>query len=256
LEFLNAGLLEPERIKAQVAPLVTALRDSRAKLMPRQKAEGVAWQFEDDYAPLRADAGLLLDILGHLPEERARAELRTSLALRDPRLLHFAALSLLRQGEDVPSTVWETVAASAEMRSNLWDRLAKAGRTELFPEKYRTQAAFAESVMVRWLAFPTELGRPPDEIELMEMVPVDSGGLDGVLESYVFRFRVAPPDPWSEKGWMAGVAGPFRRKDAPSTDALGGTFSTFEPWEGKSAREHLASIREVLENASARRSAD
>ncbi len=247
LRFLDKGVLEPAKIQSQAAPLVTAFRERRSKLMPRQESEGFAWQFTDEYGPLRAYSGLLLDLFGHLPDERVRAELRASLQFRDPRLLEFAALSLLRQGEEAPPAVWEAIAASSETRNYLWDRLEAAGRVELFPAEHRTQAAFAESDLVRWLTFSSELGRPPDQIELMKVFPIESETFGGDVQYYVFRFRVARPDLASEDGWMAGVAGPFRREDAPSTAALGSTFSTFEPWESKSARAHLDQVREMFE---------
>jgi hypothetical protein len=97
------------------------------------------------------DAGLLLDLLGYLPGQQVRSELRSALKFQDPKLKHFAITSLLRQGEKVDNAEIEKVASSPEIRNWLYRILAKLGQSFLFPEKYRTQQAFSESEMVTWL---------------------------------------------------------------------------------------------------------
>jgi hypothetical protein len=72
---------------------------------------------------------------------------------------------------------------------------------EIFPEEFRTQGAFVESEMVDWLAYRTELGRAPDEIELMKVITVDSGTSDGRLDYFAFRFRTHEPYWAAEDGW-------------------------------------------------------
>jgi hypothetical protein len=120
------------------------------------------------------------------------------------------------------------------------------GKGRLFPAKWATQKALAESDMVRWLTFPTELGRAPDEIELMKVVSKNFGPPDGVLEWYLFRFRTNPPH-WSAKdGWMSGVAGPFKKSESPSTTAYGDTFSTFTRWDSLTPEQHVEDVRKLL----------
>jgi len=110
--------------------------------------------------------------------------------------------------------------------------------------------------MVRWLVYPTELGRVPDQIELKKVVSVDAGGTDGVLDYYLFRFRTLPPHWAAKNGWMAGVAGPFLQKDGPTTEAQGDTFSEFERWDSRTPEEHVGDVRELLEDWRKRRAAD
>lgn len=93
----------------------------------------------------------------------------------------------------------------------------------------------------------------PDEIQLMQVISSEPGGADGVLDYYLFRFRVVEPHVMAKDGWMAGVAGPFARKDAPSSDSLGGTFSNFERWDAKPPKEHADDIRKTLEEWAAKR---
>jgi hypothetical protein len=125
--------------------------------------------------------------------------------------------------------------------------LAELDRLDLFPTQYATQEAFAESEMVDWLTYPTELSRVPDEIELMAVVP--EAHEEGPGDTYVFRFRTLPPHWAAKKGWTAGVAGPFLRTESPTPDARGGTFSTFTSWDEHSPEEHLRLIRETRSRA-------
>jgi hypothetical protein len=101
--------------------------------------------------------------------------------------------------------------------------------------------------MVNWLVYPTELNRVPDEIELMKVVPVDTGLPGGIYDYYLFRFRTKEPHWAAKNGWIAGVSGPFLRGDEPTTDALGDTFSSFAKWDSKTPDEHVGDIRKLME---------
>jgi hypothetical protein len=172
--------------------------------------------------------------------------LRSALSFTDPRLKYFAVIGLLRQSEAVEQEYLRDIAASPEMRNWFYDQLARMGKENLFPEEFKTQEALAESNMVNWLTYPTELGRAPDEIELMHVGAFDTETEDGLIDYFVFRFRTFEPHWAAKDGWMAGISGPFLRKDSPSTKSYGGTFSRFDPWESKSAEEHLGDIQETI----------
>ncbi len=175
LVYCDAKLLSAETIAPYTRQVLEAYRSAADKVRPAQREGGIAWMFDDDYAEHRFTSGLLLDLMHHFPGSGVDAELRQALNYRDPRLKHFAVVSLLKRGMDVDPQHIDRVAASSEMRNLLYESLQRIGKQALFPEKYRTQAAFAECDMVQWLTFPTELGRVPDEIELMKVVPVDTG---------------------------------------------------------------------------------
>jgi len=145
----------------------------------------------------------------------------------------FAAISLLRHECEPAKEDIMDIAANSETRNWFYNALVKMGRSEIYPEEYRNQKSFAESNMVEWLVYPTELGRMPDEIELMNVFDIDE------KEYYLFRFRCQSSEHWKEKGWMAGVAGPFDKRNSPTTLAEGHTFSHFENWESKQPREHF-----------------
>jgi hypothetical protein len=238
--YLHEGAIKPETVAAYGEKLLERYRDMAEKLIRMQQPHGIAWMWEDTYEELRMTGALYLDLLGHFPEPHAQEIVRQALSFTDPRLKFFAVLSLIRRGEDVEAKHLIDIAASAEVRNYLFDQLMTLGKLPLFPEEFRTQAALAESNMVNWLMFPTELGRAPDEIELMHVATMDTE--DGLVDYYVFRFRTLELHWGAKDGWMAGVSGPFLQKDAPSTVAYGDTFSRFDPWDSKKPEEHLEAI--------------
>jgi hypothetical protein len=241
------GRVDAEGLSRLEERLLEIYGEQRAKLLPAQRAQGTAWMWEEDYLEAQGIAGLALDILGYFPSSAVKSELRQALQYVDPKLKFFALAALVRLGERVEPRYAFEVAASREMRNWLYDRLEEHGRLDLFPLELRTQEAFAESNMVAWLTYPTELGREPDEIELMKIWSYDTGPPDGIIDYYLYRFRTYPPHWAAENDWMAGLAGPFLRKEAPSTKAYGGTFSKFEAWDGKTPEEHIEGILDVTQ---------
>jgi hypothetical protein len=244
--YAATGALSPRALAKQASFVVDAYRSLREKLRAAEAKDTIGWTWDEDYAFARGYAGLLLDLMGYFPAAEVEPILEEATRSGDPKLALFAAIALVRLGRPVGLDLLERVAASAETRSLLFDELKRERQPALFPRKWATQAALAESEMVKWLAYPTELGRPPDEIELMKVVSQDLGPVDGVMEWYVFRFRTHPPHWSSSKGWMAGIAGAFKKAGAPSTTAYGDTFSTMAPWESMTPEQHLAAIRELM----------
>jgi len=102
------------------------------------------------------------------------------------------------------------------------------------------QAAMAEADMVAWLAYPTELGDRPDQIELLRTIESDTS--DGPCDLFVFRFRVREPHWAADRGWMIGVAGPYLRSQQPTPRGLGFTFSRLEREGAMPIEEHAAQL--------------
>ncbi len=245
LAYFEAEALTSQSIEPYVSTLLEGYRQQKEQLLPAQRESGVDWMWEESYQEWRSVAALLLDLLGHIPTPEVRAEVAEALEYRDPRLQLFAVSSALRLDIPVGKDPLASVAASAETRNWLFRRLQELGRADLFPEEFRNQEAFAESEMVNWLVYPTELARVPDEIEQMQVIPVPEGG--EVLDYYIFRFRTFPPHWAAEDGWMAGVAGPFLRSQAPTPEARGSTFSRFEAWESETPEGHLEAVTGLIE---------
>jgi hypothetical protein len=253
LAYATKRAVAPAQLAPHAGVVVRAYQSMRPTIAAAQARPGTDWMWDDDYGEVREDAGLVLDLMGYFPSADVEATLDDASRLQDARLAGFAVGSLLRLRGSVEAAVLERVAANPQMRDWLFDELGRQGKRQLFPAQWATQKAFAEADMVSWLIYPTELGRAPDEIELMKVVSEDFGPPDGVMDWYLFRFRTKPPH-WSAKdGWMAGIAGPFKRSEEPSTRSYGDTFSTFTPWDSKTPEQHVADVREVMQQSRAHR---
>lgn len=219
LAYCGAGVVAPPVLAEHAPELLAGYRAARELLLPRQKSKGVAWMFAESYAEARDDAGLLLDLMGCLPYELVHTDLTEALDYEDPQLLYYTVNSLLTHQVALRGRTLEKIAASDETRAWLFDTLVNVEQPQLFPEKWRTQEAFARAALAA--AVRRERGEIPDDIELVELVP------DGADDHYVMRFRFLPPHELAERGWMGGVAGPFRRADAPTTDDRMGSWTEF-----------------------------
>ena len=239
--FVAAQRLTPEQ-KAACAPF--AIGSANRRLNEMRQFEGTAasrlWFLQEAVSSARSELALVLDTLGYFDCASSLEVLRRALVTADPWPKLFAALSLISRGGIVAAGELEDLAKWSETRRVLYDRLLDLGRSSLFPPRWRTKEALAESDLVRWLVFPTELGRPPDEIELMARVPVTSE--EGAAEYFVYRFRTLEPH-WSAKnGWMAGVAGPYLVAEPLPKGGASGCFSQFTAWEELSAEQHARQI--------------
>ena len=106
------------------------------------------------------------------------------------------------------------------------------------------QVAIAQTDMVSWLAYGTELGGQPDAIELVGSIEVRTP--DGPCDLFVFRFRTDPPHWAADRGWMIGVAGPYLRSDQPTTTGLGCTFSVMAREDAMTVDEHVDELVGLL----------
>ena len=227
---------------AVLAP--TALAELRT-LHPRTR-EKFDWAARnlDRALERRYCADRALTMLGAAPASAEAVEELERWTRLDPVPAAAALISLLRLGHEPQPSAVAPVAADPEARRRLFDGLSELDRLELMPPEHRTQEALAEAEIVEWLTYPAELGRPPTAIEFAELVSADTE--DGPVDLYVFRFR-------AERGrlrrgkWFAGVAGPYRREDAPTTRGGGMTFSAFEPWDERSPLDHAELVAEILE---------
>lgn len=131
------------------------------------------------------------------------------------------------------------LAGNPEFRNWLFDDLNSKGRTDLFPPEHRTVERYAEGVLASWLAHPNELQRAPTELELVQEVKVDSESELGMLRYLLFRFRIDPPSFAAERGWMAGVIGPFLEGSNPPLVLPKVMFSELEGFEKRSPEDHV-----------------
>lgn len=236
LDYLGKGLITETSLVKYKNIIVSDIIDMAQKIIsykwdPEHRS---IWD-DDNYIELRYHAGIHFDLAGYIRDPRIICALKNLMNQKDKKLKMFSLLSLIRQDQPVKDEDLLEVAADSESRNIFFDILMKIGKPDLYPKKYLNQRSFAESNMVDWLIFPTELGRVPDEIELMNIIEDDDE------EFYLFRFRCNDAN-WQEEGWMAGVSGSFIKKEKPTTNAQGYTFSCFDKWESKSPEEHFEVI--------------
>lgn len=119
----------------------------------------------------------------------------------------------------------EEIAALAKdvsLRYLVYLMLCEHHREDLFPAEYFTREKAAESFLVNWLEFPTELGAAPDEIELEKNVSI------GELIYFVFKYRTKAPHWAAGNNWMLGVSGPYITEMLPYAVPRR-VFSRFNP---------------------------
>ena len=96
--------------------------------------------------------------------------------------------------------------------------------TDLFPREFYSIEKAAESNLVNWLEFPTELGACPNEILHLKKVSVDADGQEHFIYYHVYKFRMHEPHWAAGAGWMLGVVGPYL-DDSKPYDHPNSTFS-------------------------------
>ena len=114
--------------------------------------------------------------------------------------------------------------------------LEQHGLASRFPAEYTTEEYLAKSDLVRWLTYPTELGKVPDEI-------VYIGKIKQFFKKevfHVFKFRSDSDtlDDSQKNKWLIGWS-----------SNEGGTFSNFDefaPYEGLPTEKALKLIKKNI----------
>lgn len=144
---------------------------------------------------------------------------------------YYAAVTLFYLRESVPTETIVSLANNLEYANLTYALLVNYGKQNLFPKECSTPEYLAKSDMVRWLTYPTELGKEPDEIEYIGKITY----LFKKEVYYVFKYR-SDSDTLDENlrnKWLIGWS---------SED--GGTFSNFDEY----ALFEKATINATLKN--------
>lgn len=128
----------------------------------------------------------------------------------------------LEDGQNITKEEVLNFVEDAKTRELAYQVLSKHNKLDLFPNEYLTIELGAESNLVNWLEFPTELGKAPDAIQYIEKVTVDFDGHN--IFYHVFKYKTFEPHWASKNGWMIGVVGPYF-KDSKPYDFPVATFS-------------------------------
>ena len=123
---------------------------------------------------------------------------------------------------------------------NACESIDKFEELPLYKEISQEQIAYSN--MVGWLKYPTELGKIPEEISLLESFEID----DEICYSYKFRAS----EFWNQEE-MIGVSGGYPKNEITSRDC-GWTFSKFETLDKdyqKQGRELVKFIQDYWKKA-------
>ena len=154
--------------------------------------------------------------------------------LKDGDISYYALSTLLSVGEKVSDEVIVTLAKDIIHADLTYSLLERHNMTARFPAELRDPAYLAKSDLVHWLTYPTELGREPDEIELLGVTKKKGETF------HVFRYKSDSDNLGDDlKGvWLIGWSG---------ND--GGTFSNFDKYadyEKKTPEKTVKYIRRKL----------
>jgi len=128
----------------------------------------------------------------------------------------------LESGEDLKKDAILEYAKDKTSRDLTYQLLKDYNKTELFPIEYLTIESGAESSLVNWLEFPTELDQIPDDIKHLEKVNIEFDGNNVIY--HVFKYMTNEPHWAAKDGWMLGVVGPYF-DDSKPYDFPAATFS-------------------------------
>ena len=154
--------------------------------------------------------------------------------LKDGDISYYALSTLLSVGEKVSDEVIVTLANDIIHADLTYSLLERHNMIDRFPADLRNDAYLAKSDLVHWLTYPTELGREPDEIELLGVTKKKGETF------HVFRYKSDSDNLGDDlKGvWLIGWSG---------ND--GGTFSNFDKYadyEKKTPEKTVKYIRRKL----------
>lgn len=114
------------------------------------------------------------------------------------------ALSMLKNNRPVNDTVWNSIAADNSYRNFLYTSLKRVGRSDLFPDKYKTADQLSESMVT--FAF----SNMQDSLQLIKKEPYEYNGNKGNLYAYKYKVK-------GNSNWYIAYNGIIQQKDKQIT---------------------------------------
>lgn len=188
----------------------------------------------EDYPDKMKSLEFAADVCKHYADGRILDALGKAMALKRDNVRYYAAETLLACGREIPAEAVREMAGNLEYAELLYGLLQKHGKAALFPAEYSSPEYLAKSDLAHWLTYPTELGRLPDEIELLGVAKVKSETF------HIFKYK-SNSGTLSEDlqgQWLIGWSGDE-----------GGTFSNFDKlsdFEKKKPEKTLKNIVKKL----------
>lgn len=185
------------------AELAEYLADEAERLIP------IAQPNSDEMVELE----YLADVCKHCITDRLLDLLERAVQSCADNVRYYALETLLNNNRTVTESIVKPLAEDLEYAELTYSLLCKHGKQALFPAELNNTEYLAKSDMVHWLVYPTELGKKPDDIQLL-----GSGKVKKEVY-YVFKYK-SDSDNLSDdcvNEWLIGWSSPD-----------GGTFSNFD----------------------------
>lgn len=206
-KLLDSSLLSPKLYEAYLPKFLLEAKQDLKKQLIREKARAIEKlkkeeetethnRNEDDLGnyKLSLSATLILPFREQSPQ--VEPILQGLLQSSDKKLKYNTAMLLLRNHLQLPDTLLPYFASLDEFRYRLYNDLSRAGKTDLFPSRYKTRTLHAQSRLVA----SKNYGRP-DTLVYLDQLPLQDRDIDGVL--YFFKYK----EKKDETTWKLAIAG-------------------------------------------------
>lgn len=202
-----------------------ALADYIAADLARILDKGTLGEDERDVLEFAVDVGQFF------PTAAVLDQVERTMTLDADMVRVYALDTLLGNGREVPADVVRELAADLECADMAHGFLCKHGKQHLFPKEYATPEYLAKSDLVRWLTYPSELGKVPDEISFLGITKIKGETF------HIFKFKSDSEnlDPDHRNVDLIGW----------SSDE-GGTFSTFEKLSDYEKKTPEKTLRHII----------
>jgi len=173
------------------------------------------------------------DICSYFINDELLNLLEKIIQLGHNRINFYAIETLLINGRQIEPIIISQIATDLEYANLMYTLLIKFSLTHMFPKELANAEYLAKSDMVRWLVYPTELGKLPCEIELLGTIVSD-------VLYYVFKYKSDSNnlDEANKNVWLIGWS-----------SKRGGTFSHFSKlsdYEQKNLKKTLKIIKKKV----------
>lgn len=125
----------------------------------------------------------IADVAVHFISEKLKDQLIELLSFANKEICLFAVRTLAETDREIPREIIQRLATDISCAAMLYLALKKSDKLHLIPEEYASEEYTAKSAIMRWLEYPAELGKKPDEIEYLGCKKLKKHVF------HVFRFR-------------------------------------------------------------------
>jgi len=135
----------------------------------------------------------LCDALALIGDTSVAGKLHQAMGLGHRHVRTEAAAALARLGQEAGNETLAAMAFEPVVRVRVLAYAEELGILEEVDEKYRSAEARAEGEVALWLADPTQVGLPPQQLELMDSRTQYWPGFDEPVDCYLFKYTFRLP---------------------------------------------------------------